>query len=141
MLEQFKAKYASQTLFDVAAHALNEEYKKEDHAKLRNIEDQILANTDIFNLSEYIDALIQEIDFTILNVDEFLNSIDDAKYTTTHIYSGLNLYNGFYMKEEWQNCKNAIKFITYILVMSKHWQIDDKDIVFKDDQSKQRYYR
>lgn len=140
MLEPFKAKYTSQTLFDIAAHDMNPDYKKEDHARLRNIEDQIIASTDIEDLSEYIDALINEIDFSILNTDEFLNSIDDSHYNLTHLFTGLDIYKGYYMKTDWQSCRNAVKFISHILIMSKHWAINDSDFIFKDEQSKQKYY-
>ena len=136
MLEKFRGKYANQTLFNVAAYLVNRNYNC--GKDLYPIWSEIQQYLDI-EQSDYIEAVIREVDFNNLITDDFINSIDESKYTTNLIPSGLHYYDGYYKVTDWNNHLPTSNFIKYVLIMNKHWEILNIDSVYRDSETQERY--
>lgn len=138
MLEKLRYKYANQTLFEVAGYLINRNFSP--RKDLYPIWSEIHEVLDI-EQAEYIEAVLKEVDFTTLNVDEFLNSIDESKYSTTLIPSGLHYYDGYYTVTDWNNHLPVSKFIKHILISNKHWEILEVDGIYRDSESAKKSFR
>lgn len=118
MLEEWHYKYTDQTLFDTACYLLNGNYKT---TKSANVWQKFIKLG--YTANDFIQAVINEIDFTRLNTTEFLLSIDRTKYVTSRIDSGLDFYNKYFRYTGWQAWLNAEQFISKILVNNKYWLV------------------
>ena len=118
MLEEWHYKYADQTLFDTACYLLNKDYKA---TKSANVWQKFMKLG--YTAEDFIQAVINEIDFTRLNATEFLLSIDRTKYITSRIDSGLDFYNNYFKYTGWQSQLHAEHFISKILTNNKYWSV------------------
>ena len=118
MLEEWHYKYTDQTLFDTACYLLNEDYKT---TKSANVWQKFMKLG--YTTEDFIQAVINEIDFTRLNTTEFLLSIDRTKYIISRIDSGLDFYNKYFKYTGWQSQLNAEHFISKILTNNKYWSV------------------
>ena len=136
MLEKFTSKYTGQTLFEVAAYLINRNFTC--GRDLYPIWSEI-QNTLEIDQNDYIDAVSNELDFSTLNTDGFINSIDESKYSTNLIPSGLHYFDGYYKATDWNNHLHVSKFIKSILMKNKKWEHLYVDSIYRDDEALKKY--